>query len=276
MPRNLGNLDNIPILPSLPASPQAGDICMVSDMPFLSRVGGWGAFNNIVYPYSMFAWMPRATTTTNSGLGILWVIAGTATAYTPSSTSRVANIPVLEALVSTASTTAVAGYRSGWIPVSRERGFIFAHIWRTGTGQTIATHRAFVGLRPNTSAPTDVNPSTQVDIIGMGWDSGDGEVSIMVNDANGIATKIPLGTDFPRPTANRADAYYMELMAFPGDNNVYYRIINIANNAIATGSVNTDIPDPTRLLGIYAYASVGGTSSVIGIGAGATQVLAGV
>ena len=277
MPRNLGSLDNIPKLPTLPNSPQGGDICIVGGMPFVALDNGvWGGPNNLIYPYAMHAWSPVAGATTNSGLGLTWTGTGTARSYTPSNSSRIAALPVLEYAVTTASATAVAGYRSGAPFLWRQGGFVWRHIWRNGLGQTIATHRAFVGLRGANSAPTDIDPSTITNIIGMGWDAGDAQINIISNDGSGTATKIALGANFPRPTANNANAYYIELIALPGASDVRYTIINLANDAVATGVISTDIPGPTTLLQIFGYASVGGTSSTISICASSTQILRGV
>ena len=277
MPRNLGSLDSLPKLPVLPASPLAGDVCIVANMPFVALDDGvWSGLNDLVFPYSLYAWSPVSGATTNAGLGLAWTGTGTATAYTPTNAFRIASLPMLEYAANTAATNAVAGYRSGAPFLWRQGGFVFRQVWRTSNGQTIGTHRTFVGLRGANAAPTDVNPSSLTDIIGMGWDSGDAQVSILSNDNTGTATKIALGTSFPRPTADRSDGYYIELLALPGSSEVRYRVINLGNNAVATGSLSVDIPALTTQLQILGYASVGGTSSVIAIRVGATQVLSGV
>ena len=68
------------------------------------------------------------------------------------------------------------------------------------------TNRAFFGLAAVTSAPTDVEPSTTVNCVCMGWDAADTNIQIMTNDAAGICTKTDLGASFPVPTGRRCTA----------------------------------------------------------------------
>ena len=81
----------------------------------------------------------------------------------------------------------VAGYGSSGFKVTMRGG--------PDTGTSTATDRFFMGLKPAAN-PTDVNPSTLANIVGMGWDSADTNVQIMTNDASGTATKIDLGASF--------------------------------------------------------------------------------
>lgn len=227
-----------------------------------------------LYGLRQFAAFPNANTLT--GLGLVLTATGTATAYNNANTNRFTYTPAVEFLVTTAAATAVAGFRVNALFFARQAvtgvgGFALRIHWKTGTGQTVATHRAFVGVRGSTAAPTDVNPSTLTQIIGMGWDSGDANISIMHNDGTGTATKVDLGSNFPRPTADRANMYVLELYA-PKTNEVFYRVTNVTTGAVAEGTLTTDLPTATQLLTILGYASVGGTSSVVGIGLSSVQL----
>lgn len=224
--------------------------------------------NQRVYSYTP---VPGGTGLT--GQGITLTATGTATAYAVANTSRLTMNPVVECLVTTASTTAVAGFRTNYLFTMRSSaggagGFYLRIRWRPATGQTITTHRAFVGLRGSNTAPTDVNPSTLTNIVGMGWDAADANVQIMHNDGTGTATKIDLGSNFPRPNADRSNLYDLELYAAPGSSTIEYRVVNVLTGAEASGTLSTDLPVSTQLLAVLGYASVGGTSSVIGIGVG--------
>ena len=58
----------------------------------------------------------------------------------------------------------------------------------------------------------------------------------------------------------------MALFAPPGTTqSLSYEVRNLGTGALATGTVTTDLPATTQLLAPYAYMSVGGTSSVIGL-----------
>ena len=120
-------------------------------------------------------------------------------------------------------------------------------------------------MRNTTAAPTDVNPSTQTNICGMGYDSADANIQFMHNDGTGTATKIDLGAGFPKPNTDLTAVYEIAMFSRPGTTSaVTYEITNLVTNAVATGTVTTDLPSTTTLIAPYSYMSVGGVSSVIG------------
>jgi hypothetical protein len=179
----------------------------------------------------------------------------------------------VEFLVTVAATTAVAGWR---IPAGHllrgnaagVGGFLSRQIWGPATGVSVATNRAFVGIAATTGAPTDVQPSTQISCIGMGWDSADVNIQIMHNDAAGTCTKVDLGASFPVPTADRTNMYEIEIWCAPNESKFNWRVTNLGTGAVASGDTgaSTDIPANTAYLAERGWMSVGGTSSVIGIG----------
>ncbi len=231
-----------------------------------------------IYVERRFAAFPGRTTA--QGNGITLTATGTVTAYTPATTSRAALAAVVEYLAA-ASASAVAGFRINSLFLARGNiggggGFYVRMLWRPATGQTIATHRCFVGLRGSTSAPTDVNPSTLTNIIGVGWDSGDSNIQLIHNGGSGTATKNNLGSGFPRPTADRSNLYILEMFAPRGGSTVAWRFLNLVNNAVASGTISTNLPAETQLLTLLGYASVGGTNSVIGIAIGDAHIITGV
>jgi hypothetical protein len=143
---------------------------------------------------------------------------------------------------------------------------------RNATGGATATTRGFFGLRGSSAAPTDVNPSTLTNIVGLGWDSGDTNLSIIFNDASGTASKYNLGSQLPRPTADRSQAWDFTILS-DGGGNVYWAVISLANGATASGTLTTDLPAANTLITFSFYISVGGTSSVIGVGLAMLEIL---
>ena len=116
------------------------------------------------------------------------------------------------------------------------------------------------------AAPTDVNPSTLVNMVGMGWDNGDTNIQFMYNDGTGAATKVDLGASFPRPAVADDTLYEVILFSPPGTTqSVGYMITDLKNDVSTSGVVTTNLPSTTTLLAPNAWVSVGGTSSVIGI-----------
>ena len=205
---------------------------------------------------------------------------GTLTAATPAVTDLHRMMPRLDLLVTVAATTAIAGWRpngaaSRFLRVGRDAnapgGFLVRQMWGPATGVSNATHRGFCGLADWSAAPTDVEPSTRTNVIGMGWDAADANIQIMHNDASGTCTKIDLGANFPVPTVDREQVYELQLYS-PNDltQSVNYTVIRYSRTdktiaAIATGTITTNLPAVTQLLGCVGAMSVGGTSSVVGV-----------
>ncbi|MBL9046613.1 MAG: DUF2793 domain-containing protein [Tabrizicola sp.] len=205
---------------------------------------------------------------------------GTATAAAAAITDLHRMMPRCDVLVTTASTTAIAGWRvngsnSRFLRVGKDAnapgGFLVRQMWGPATGVATATLRGFCGLADWTAAPTDVEPSSRTNVIGMGWDAADANIQFMHNDGSGTATKIDLGASFPVPTADRANVYELQLYS-PNDlsQSVSYRVIryNTTDKTIAaeaTGTVTTNLPAVTAMLGPAGACSVGGTSSVVGV-----------
>lgn len=199
---------------------------------------------------------------------------GTATAVAAiATTNYVSRVPRLEYLVTVAATTAIAGYR-GTIQMvtvggagATEGGFVYISRWGPATGVATTTNRAFCGLRNIVSASTDVEFSTFINCVGMGWDAADANIQMMHNDGTGTCTKINLGASFPVPTVDRTSFHEIALYSPKGaTQTIYYRVTDLVSGAVASGTISTDMPTNTTLLAPCNYMSVGGTSSVVGIG----------
>lgn len=164
----------------------------------------------------------------------------------------------------------MAGFRestkSFWLGnTAGDGGFSFSCTFGAATGAATTTHRLFVGMSTSTAAPTDVNPSSLTNIIGLGYDSADSNLQIMRNDGTGTATKIDLGSNFAIPVTDRTNMYRLDLYAAPNSIVIYYKVTNLVTGNIATGDFSTDIPATNTLMSARGWMSVGGTSSVIGL-----------
>jgi hypothetical protein len=213
----------------------------------------------------------NSTTITNVGTATL-TATGTATAANVATTNIYTRMRLLEYLVTTAATTAVAGFTqpAAQYTLGGSSAFAGFHLvvrFGPSTGVTTGTRRLFVGMTNSTSAPTDVNPSTLVNMVGVGYDAADTNMQIMHNDASGTATKIDLGASFPRPAADRSKMYELVLFSPPnGGSEINYSVTDLGTGAIASGTIiSADVPAVTTLLAARGYSSVGGTSSVTGI-----------
>jgi len=202
---------------------------------------------------------------------------GTATAGVAQANNLFVMFPRIEARVGAPATNAVAGFRAAgnFARIGRDAnapgGFYSTQMWGPSTGLPNSTHRAFCGHSNNTAAPTDVEPSSLTDMIGMGWDAADTNVQIMHNDGSGTATKIDLGANFPVPNTTNGAVYQLELFS-PNDlaQSVEYRVtlFNTTDKTAAfetTGTITTNIPAVATLLSPRTWCSVGGTSSIVGV-----------
>jgi len=138
--------------------------------------------------------------------------------------------------------------------------------WGAATGVATVTNRAFCGFTNSLSAPTDVQPSSLLNVYGMGWDSGDANIQFLRNDGAGFATKTDLGAAFPVPTNDRTKWYELIIFIPVGSIEVNYMVIDWATGAVATGVVASEVPAATVAMYPRTWMSAGGTSSVIGVG----------
>ena len=207
-------------------------------------------------------------------MGLSSALTGTATGASQSLTNAHTRMRRMDLLVTTASTTAVAGVRSGQSILVRGNaagvgGFACEFLWGPATGVATSTMRAFAGLVAATAAPTDVEPSSLVNMVGMGWDAADTQVQIMTNDGTGTATKTAIpGTAWAVPTTDRTAAYLLRLSCEPNASTIEYEATELTTDTTVTGSLSTDLPVNTTYLGPRGYCSAGGTSSVIGFAFG--------
>jgi hypothetical protein len=240
------------------------------------RFCGPSGLSTIAQPHmarnKLSVWSPAGNSTTIVALGAAALTAtGTATAANVATTNRHTWMKRLEYLVTTAATTAVAGFRSTVNQFGRgasdgDGGFHFICQWGPATGVATASNRAFVGMSANTNAPTDVQPSTLVDMIGMGWDSADENIQFFHNSSTGTATKVDTG--IPVPTEVRTKVYELVMFCPPNSSSVSWEIRDldeVPSGPAASGTVSTNLPSSTTLLSPRGYMSAGGTSSVIGI-----------
>jgi len=193
---------------------------------------------------------------------------GTATTINVSTTNRYTQSPGLEFLVTVAATNAIAGFREtatqNFIGGSAgDGGFTFICRFGPATGVATATTRMFTGVGSSAAAPTDVEPSSIVNQIGVGWDAADANIQFMTNDGSGTANKTDLG--IPVPTVDRTSLYELRMVIQPNSSTVTYTLVDLAQGgAVVTGSTSTDMPAANTLLAAKGWMSVGGTNSVIG------------
>jgi hypothetical protein len=213
--------------------------------------------------------MPGNTTSATATWGVQVTVTGTVTAPGKSTSSKFMFSNRWETLVTTPSTTAVAGFRCntqnyGFGNSAGMGGYYLNGVTGPATGVTTTTHRYFFGMTQSIANPTDAQPSAQISCFGIGYDAADANLQFMHNDASGTCTKVDLGSNFPVPTSDRSSFWRLIMYSPSNTQEVYYKVIDMLDGDVYTGVATTDLPAKTDIFSPRGYASVGGTSSVIG------------
>lgn len=197
---------------------------------------------------------------------------GTATTLAVSGSNMYTSLRMLEYLVTSASTTAVVGWRAGVNSfirgsVAGTGGFHLIQRFAVATAGTLSTARFFCGLSSQTGAPTDVEPSTNTTLantIGIGYDAADTNYQLMTKTGTGTATKVDTGIA-KSAGADRTAVFEVALFCPPAGTTISWQLTRLDTGSTASGSTSTTLPAATTALGPICYRSVGGTSSVMGL-----------
>ena len=196
-------------------------------------------------------WMPPGGSTTAPGVfGMAALTAtGTATARPVATTNLLTRMTRL-GYVSAATAGALAGAREAVAKYTTGAGpglgGFFAR-YRFGISEVVpvANARMFVGLDAVTSAPTNIDPSTKLNCIGVGQIATSGNLHIISGSAT-ATTLIDLGANFPADT--NADAYELNLYAPPAGG-CYWQVRRLNTPFEAAGFLQlAEIPVATKLL----------------------------
>lgn len=207
------------------------------------------------------------TTSTSTSIGIYppQLSGATATSRNFSATSlftsmrRIGYVSVATAGATCAIRSTVAQFWRGNAPGLG--GFRYVARFGCSDAATVAGARSFYGLQA-TANTANVDPSSFVNIIGMGTDSGDLNFSIMFNDATGTATKIDLGTNFPDHTLS-VDMYELALFAPPNASYVNWEVTRLNTGHTASGQITTDLPAATQALQPHFFRNNGPTALAV-------------
>ena len=134
----------------------------------------------------------------------------------------------------------------------------FRFMCRFGSATTLAQQRSFVGLSATTGALANANPSSFLNLIGVGYDSAQTTLRIIHNDGSGTATTVDLGANFPVGGSNVYDVF---LSADANGSNVTYRVVNLGTSNEANGTISTDLPSAATFLTFQVWVNNGTTAS---------------
>lgn len=118
----------------------------------------------------------------------------------------------------------------------------------------LAGHRAFTGLRAIATEIGNVDPSTLVNIIGMGYDAAATQWSIMHNDAAGAATQVALGAGF---NVNVNDLLELTIECAANAAAVDWAALNLSTGALQAGTIVADLPSSATMLSSHVWGNTG-------------------
>ena len=141
-------------------------------------------------------------------------------------------------------------------------GFFARYRFGVSDAATVGGARMFIGLDALTAAPTNIDPSTKVNCIGVGQIAASDNLHIIRGNAT-AKTPIDLGANFPANT--NSDAYELNLFALPsGGCHWHVRRLNTAFEA--TGFLpSTEIPIATQLLCHQLWRCNNATALAVGL-----------
>ena len=213
-------------------------------------------------------WMPPGGSTTVPGVfGMAALTAtGTATARPVAATNLLTRMTRL-GYVSAATAGALAGAREAVAKYTTGAGpglggFFARYRFGVSDAATVAGARMFIGLDALTAAPTNIDPSTKINCIGVGQIGTSDNLHIIRGNAT-AKTPIDLGANFPANT--NVDAYELNLFAPPAGG-CYWQVRRLNTTFEATGFLpSTEIPIATQLLCHQLWRCNNATALAVGL-----------
>ena len=213
-------------------------------------------------------WMPPGGATTVPGVfGMSALTAiGTAVARSILATNLITRMTRL-GYVSAATAGQLAGAREAVAKFTTGAGgglggFFIRYRFGVSDAATVAGARMFVGLRNVTAAPTNVEPTTLTQSIGIAQLSSSDNLHIVYSNAT-VKTPINLGSNFPANST--ADAYELVLFA-PNAGGVWYQVTRLNTSYTAQGFLpSTDTPLASTLLCHQLWRCNNATALAVGL-----------
>lgn len=238
-------LGSAPTLPLIGAATQGsasaypdGTLCSNGSQVMVSYAGLWATVGSTPSQERVGTW--------NAAFGVSAVlsdgiIAATFTGTATPRTLAVTNFATFQrrvGSVSAATAGALCGFRSSAVIAARGNapgigGFKISCQFQCA--DTVATARQYVGLSASISAPTNVEPSTLINSIGVGHGAADTNLKLY---ASGTTAQPPvdLGANFPPNTTT--DPYRLTLSCAPNATAITWQVDRLNTAFSATGTIN--------------------------------------
>jgi hypothetical protein len=151
-------------------------------------------------------------------------------------------------------------------------GFHFVTSWVPSNAAAVSGERRFVGLANSIAAPTNVNPDTLTNSIGVGQLAADATQLYLCYGGSAAQTAIAMGaTNFPGGTLSTT-AFELSIFAPWWAANTYYvQVTNLNNGAVFTQTLTgaaTVVPQSGTLLNWRNWACNNATALAVGVDQG--------
>jgi hypothetical protein len=169
-----------------------------------------------------------------------------------------------------------SGNRNLYLGNSGANGFLYIARFGVSDAAAVAGARMFVGLASSISAPTNVEPSTETNQIGIGQLSTSNNLHIIFGGSV-AQTPIDLGVNFP---ANTLSVDWYEFVMFsPKDSSaqVNYRVTRLNTGDVADGFITnttpgTTLPATTTNMSFRSWRTNNATALAVGLDIGSLIV----
>ena len=213
-------------------------------------------------------WMPPGGSGTAPGVFGMSALAatGAATTRVVATTNLLTRMTRL-GYVSAATAGALAGVRESIAKFTTGAGpglggFFARYRFGISDAATVAGARMFIGLDASTAAPTNIDPSTKVNCVGVGQIAASNNLQIIYGNAT-AKTPIDLGANFPANT--NTDAYELNLCSPPAGG-VHWQVRRLNTPFEATGFLSSaETPVATQLLCHQLWRCNNATALAVGL-----------
>lgn len=214
-------------------------------------------------------WMPPGggSSTAPGIFGMLTLgVIGTATARSVSTTNLLTRMTRI-GYVSATTAGSLCGVREPALKYTTGAGpglggFFARYRFGVSDAAPVAGARMFIGLDALNATPTNIDPSTMVNCIGVGQIAASDNLHIIRGNAT-AKTPIDLGANFPANT--NADPYELSLFA-PPTGGCHWQVHRLNTPFVATGFLpSTETPSATTLLGHKLWRCNNATALAVGL-----------
>lgn len=270
-------LDLPDLLGSVSGTPDSGEVRLsgrsIGGRMMLMQTGPSGldtSFQPNLGGNKVALWMPPGGSTTVPGVFGMAALTATGTATTRAiATTNLLTRMTRLGFVSAATAGSLAGAREALAKYTTGAGaglggFFMRVRFGCSDAAAVSGARQFVGLWSSTGAPTNVEPNTLTNAIGVVQQSGSTNLQMYCAGAAAGANLVDLGANFPSVSGS-VDAYELNLFAASGGGSVKWQVNRLGTAFSASGEFTSGLPLSTVLLAIQAWRTNNATALAVGL-----------